>query len=109
MGFRDESVSPMVGDVLRAGECALFRKSGRPAGNEGSSLIVAEACKDCVLARKVVVQADVELTFVHLSYRIMGEVRSNGREGIAAVRIEIDQILTDGIDQAGRNEVARCP
>jgi len=54
----------VVGDVLGAPERACLREPRRTTRDERRSLVVAEARENRILAREVMVQANVERVFV---------------------------------------------
>ena len=64
MRFRDYNIAPVVGDVLGAGKRAGRGVSGRTSRNKRNCLVVAESCKQRILRREIMIQANVKLAFV---------------------------------------------
>ena len=106
MGFGQSNIPAVVGYVLGAAECVLFRESGRTAGDERRGLIKAEAAEQRILSREIVVDANVKGVFVEFPRWRVDKI-SDQRPGHIGQRIKINHLLCDRIYQAGRDYVAR--
>ncbi len=60
VSFRDGHVASVVHDVLIAAKGVLFSESRGAAGHEICRLVIAEARKDSILRREVVIHTNVE-------------------------------------------------
>ena len=114
--LRNSHVPAVVLDVLDAAESVQLGVSRRAAArHERRRLIVAEARVRRILARKIVVQADVELALVNASYWGIRKVEAQRRVAGIGSRIQLQDGQSSRIDHAPgpgsacRDLVAGCP
>src|SRR5580693_8311422 len=95
----------MIVDELIAAEGRRLRPCRRATRNEVGCLVVAETREGGVLARKVVVEANVPGTFVELSGELIGVIEAAGARRIGR-GVERNYFRADWVDHRGRDDIA---
>ena len=104
VGLGHDRVAPVVFNVLIAAECIRFRPGRRAAGHVVCRLVVAEAREDRILAGKIVVDANIERSFVELSRRLVGVVEPGAVYVGAGVKL--NHACGDRVNQGCRDYIA---
>src|SRR5580704_10762585 len=104
--LRNRGVAPVIVDVLVAAKSIDFSPAGRASRHKVRGLIIAEAAKNRILCRKIVIDADIASPLVEFPDWLIHVVVTRSQVSRIRGRIKLNHFCGDGIDQGRRNCVA---